>query len=455
MAGDLLNSRRGAALVAAAIAVVFVALRVTLLAAREPFFDELFTAWIVRKPFAGILEALRHDSGPPLYYFVTHLLGLRSVAAIRALSLIAASATFAVVVAARSLGSSRFVAAALLAVYPPAVLFAVDARAYALCGMLVAAGIVALWSGRRPVAAIAFVAAAYCHYYGVLFFPLMLVPVPGSAESESEKTTILQRVAGFGIECTLFAPGFWLAAHQPRQSMSWLREPAWSWVSSLSFAGDYPYGLFASSPGVLVAIAGVLLLACLIAPLPIRRAGRSPLYSFAAAATLIPLALAVATRVYFPMRFGAVVAVPLALWIAASAGQFEGLLRRATIGIFFAIGLVATYGGIVDHARRPLDSYRDAAAWAARHAAPGQKIVASGYCYLEAVMAAPANVVAFPEEQAIHPGWRALPRRDSVPPAPPFLWIGERAAPELSILKKTSAVQPVYSNGHALVALVR
>lgn len=452
MASDLLHSRRGAALVAGAIAVVFLVLRAALFAAREPFFDELFTAWIVRKPFGGILEALRHDSGPPLYYFATHLLGLRSVAAIRLLSFAAAAATLAIVLAARSLGELRFAAAALLAVYPPAVLFAIDARAYALCGLLLTAGIVALWSGRRVAAVFVFVAAAYCHYYGVLFFPLLLLPV---RRADREDASMRQRAASFVVACALFAPGLWLAAHQPRESMQWSRESPWSWVNSVSFAGDYPYGLFVASPRLLVAIAGVLLLVCVVVPLVRSRGGPAGLYSFAAAATLIPLALAAAAGVYFPMRFDSVIAVPLALWIAASVDQLSAPLRRVTITLFFVIGIVSTYGGIVDHARRPLDPYRDAAVWAARHVAPGQKVVASGYCYLEAVTAMPGNVIAFPDEQAVHPGWRAMPRRDSVAPPAPFLWIGERAAPELSIIRKSNAVQPVYANGNALVALVR
>ncbi|MGZ4778899.1 MAG: hypothetical protein ACXV5L_06860, partial [Thermoanaerobaculia bacterium] len=133
--GDLLASRRGEIVVISAIALLFFTLRFALLFGRDPFFDEMFTTWIARLPFRRILEALRHDSGPPLYYFVVHALGLRSVAALRAFSLVCATAAAGIIVAYRPIGVARFTAAGLLAAYPPAVLLSVDARSYALCAL--------------------------------------------------------------------------------------------------------------------------------------------------------------------------------------------------------------------------------------------------------------------------------------------------------------------------------
>ena len=52
------------------IVALFLAARIPLLFVRQPFFDELFTHWIAAKSFGGILEALRFDSGPPLYWMV-------------------------------------------------------------------------------------------------------------------------------------------------------------------------------------------------------------------------------------------------------------------------------------------------------------------------------------------------------------------------------------------------
>src|SRR6201999_972797 len=101
-----------------------------------------------------------------------------SVAFARGLSLFCALVSLAVILSARFLGASRFLAAALLAVHPPSVLFAVDARAYALCAMFSTIGVVALarWQASADASAArrllivatgAFVLAAWSHYYGV------------------------------------------------------------------------------------------------------------------------------------------------------------------------------------------------------------------------------------------------------------------------------------------------
>jgi hypothetical protein len=82
--------------------------------------------------------------------------------------------------------------------------------------------------------------------------------------------------------------------------------------------------------------------------------------------------------------------------------------------------------------------------------------VATGYCYLETIMNGHARVTAFPPEQAIHPGWRALPKPGLHPPAGAFFWIGERNAPELAvIMRDRRIIQPLFVNDRALVALVR
>src|SRR5712692_136456 len=79
------------------IGAIFLGTRIPLLVVRAPFFDELFTRWIAGKSFAGILDALRHDSGPPLYYFVVHLLGDPTVVATRVLSLVCAAIAIVVI----------------------------------------------------------------------------------------------------------------------------------------------------------------------------------------------------------------------------------------------------------------------------------------------------------------------------------------------------------------------
>ncbi|MGZ8834011.1 MAG: hypothetical protein ACXW19_12540, partial [Thermoanaerobaculia bacterium] len=101
-----------------------------------------------------------------------------SVVALRLFSLLFASIQF-VLIARRSL-----LAGALIALYPPAALFAVDARSYALCALFVTIGVLQLET--RPfAAALAFALAAHTHYYGVLFFPVLLFRPRVSPRSRS------------------------------------------------------------------------------------------------------------------------------------------------------------------------------------------------------------------------------------------------------------------------------
>jgi len=379
------------------IAALFFVPRVILLFLRQPFFDELFTRWISGQSLAGILHALHYDSGPPLYYCLIHLLGDPPVLVIRAVSLL-----FSTIALMALLMSQRFTAAALLAVFPPAVLLAVDARAYALCAMFVALGTLALDRDRPYLAAIAFVAAAYSHYYGALFFVLLW-----------------RQWRALAIAIVVFLPGIWLALHQPRESMAWI-----------GGFPHYPDVLFARPPVWLLVVALGLLV---VAGYRLNRY---------AAMTLIPLGLALALGIYFPLRFESVIAVPFVLWIAASA-------HKKLIPLLVAVGVAICAIGIIDHARRPLDDYRDAAMHLRGMQGP---VVASGYLYLEAIMVRPA--IAFPAEQALHPGWRAMPHPGSKPPEGAFIWIGESRAPELDIIRRSRRITPIYVNQNAAIVKV-
>lgn len=382
----------------AGIVLLFFAPRIALLWFRQPFFDELFTRWIAAKSFGGILDALHYDSGPPLYYFIVHLIGDPSIAILRCVSLLFATISLVALLMRR-----HFTAAALLAVFPPAVLLSVDARAYSLCAMFVTIGVLALDADRPYAAALAFVGAAYSHYYGALFFPLFF-----TRGRLKPALTLL-----------LFAPGAWLALHQPRGSMAWIGP-----------FPQYPEALFARPPLWLLIVAVALLIA----------AGyRLNRYT---AMTLIPLAIALVLRIYFPLRLESVIAAPFALWIATSA-------RKILIPPLIAVGLLICAFGIVDHATRPIDDYRAAAEHVRTEPGP---VVASGYLYLETVTLRPTT--AFPAEQALHPGWRATASSGSELPRGPFIWIGERLAPEVALIQRSRRITPIYVNEHAAIVKV-
>jgi hypothetical protein len=169
---------------------------------------------------------------------------------------------------------------------------------------------------------------------------------------------------------------------------------------------------------------------------------------------LVPLILAIGLRVYVPMRFEAVIAAPLVLWLAESLrhNRFRLPLMTALI----AIGAIWSTLGIIEHASRAPDPYRQAALWVAGNIPASETVVASGYCYLETLMNGHTRVAAFPPEQGQHPGWRALPRPGVLAPRGAFFWTGERSAPELAIMmRERRIIEPLFINDRAMVALVR
>lgn len=428
MSADLFASRRGRVAVAGAIALLFFALRVALLFARDPFFDELYTRWISARSFGGILEALRHDSGPPLYYFIAKL--FPSIPALRFFSLACSTAALFLLLRFERIGNARFLAAALLAVYPPAVLLSVDARSYALAALLLAIGVLAIDRDRPLLAVAMLVLAAYTHYYAVLFLPLLLVR---------------RWLLSFVVACALFAPGLWLATHQPREATAWLAQSPFDGLVNVSFAGRYVEALFQPAPLWLVAVAWIALaIAC----------ARSMRFAWA---VLVPiagvLAFGLAGRpIYFPMRFESVIAVPLVLWTASSLERWRPAVRRVLFATLMMIGLVVCWVGILDHMRRPLDPYRTAARIAAKSAS--RPIVASGYAWLE-VASTGRQPIAFPPEQAEHPGWRTRTPADAATlPAGELVWVGEIEGPELAVIRKGRRVRPIFVDRGVAVLLV-
>lgn len=326
--------------------------------------------------------------------------------------------------------SPAVMAALVLAVLPAAVLFAVDARAYALCAMFVTMAVLAVDEGRPVLASLALVAAAYSHYYGVLFFPILLLAAAGPLRLRegAVQPAARRRYGALALASVLYLPGFWLALHQPVEARAWM-------------AASWPDSLFVRPPVALAIIGAVVFVVSL-------RVNRYMVM------VLVPLILAVALRVYVPMRFEAVVAAPLVLWLAES-------LRRNRFQIVLMTSLVAILGawtalGIIEHARRPPDPYRQSALWIAANIPANETVVASGYCYLETLMNGHERVASFPPEQAEHPGWRARPKAGLQPPAGAFYWTGERGAPELSILVREHRIlRPLFINDRAMVALVR
>jgi hypothetical protein len=394
-----------------AAALIFLGIRAILALTQEPFFDELFTVWMAHRPFASILPALLNDSGPPLYYLLARI---PDVTGERMLSI-----AFASVPLLWLLREKRWTAAMLLAVHPAAAVFAATARPYALCGALIAIAILLLEKGRDGWAATAMVAAAYTHFAGAFFLPLLLF--------RNRRAALLAAVA--------FLPGLALAFAQPRAATAWMQPPDFAGVlQAFAFVGD--------EPALVVVIAALLLTLLAVC--------RSTRY---APFVLIPLALCVGLSLirpsYYPFRFASLTAFPLVLWIDDSLQRWGRAMRIALFTALLAAGVAA-----LANVHRPPDDYR-AAAVALKNSTPANaSIVASGYLYLETVhQLGETGVQAYPPEQAMHPGWRVQTTTAPLPRGP-FLWIGERAAPELAAIRRERRVTLLFQNARALILRV-
>lgn len=415
------------------LGVLFLIPRIALLFARQPFYDELFTRWIGAKSFGGILAALRYDSGPPLYYFLVHLLGNPSIDVLRVVSLLFSCGTVALLLASKRLGNARFWAVALLALYPPAFMLSAYARAYPLCALLVAAGVLALDADRPFAAAAAFLGAAYSHYYGVLFFPLLLL--------KGRRGFVATALAGVA-----FLPGFWLAAHQPVEATAWNIWSPWSMLD-LSFSGGYPSLIPFPSPAIAAAV-GLPLMA-----LGVARSWRFAPYVLVPLALTLVFALA-GRRIYFPLRFEIVIAAPLTLWIAASLERWSRHVRIALATLLMTLGAGVAGQAFLNNLHLPADACVDGALFVRDHVPPGTPVVASAYCYLFAESTLGPRVQAFPAEQGLHPGWwrpirpeeeaaavRRLPRGE-------FVWLGQ-VAPEMQVILRHRRIESaVELDGH-------
>lgn len=473
---------RLAALSVAAIASVYLLLRVTFLLAREPFFDELYTRWISALSFSQIIDALRHDSGPPLYYFLVHALmphGPASVYLARAIALLCSVGALLAILYTPLSREARVLGALLLALYPAHLYFSTEARAYALCGSLVGVACVLLarWSegARRRelvLATLAIIAAAYTHYYGALFIPIPLLFVyRGRPRPPLDSPKLVDAAAAATICAGLaFIPGLLLALHQPREAMRWMTaqsalDVANSSVRELSMAANYPSSFAPPAPLVLQVIAVALLLAALARGVFVSARARlwfSIVVWYVGAAIVLTLA---GVSMYFPMRFESVIAVPLILALTDSLMTLSMNARRLLAGAMILISLLGWARALSAFRGGASDPYRDVAQ-AAREAVPAQSvIVASGPAYLEIesqrVPRWAPRIVAFPSEQATHPGWRAVAAPAVLASESSrlaqryerFFWIGDAGTPEVAALNQHFALRPMYRSGSTVIVI--
>lgn len=433
-----MTSPRGEGRAAVALLVAFLLVRLWFLVVREPFFDELFTIWVASQPVSELLPILRLDSGPPLYYLIARTTDL---GALRLLSLAFATAGFVTLLLWRPLGPMRFAAATLIVLHPPSVIYAVDARAYALTGALITLAALLLSSRRPFAAAAALVVAAYAHFLAVLFFPILLLERRRGA-------------AALGLAAVAFAPGAILALSQPAEAMAWqMPESPLAPLMALAYVGNYPEALLRTPPLWLVLSAAAVTLAALA------RAWRFAPYVLIPVGGAVVLALT-GRDVYTPLRFESLLAAPLALWIGDSLRVWKREAAITLAVLLTAAGGFTLWRGAMAFAAAPENHWIATVTNASKVARRGEPVVVTGYYVLAAAATLDRPFVAYPEEQLAHPGWRrAVSHAEASAaaqrlPGGPFVIVGDIGDAELQAVAGDRGLRVLHREGPTVIGHV-
>jgi len=389
--------------------------RLALLVARPLWHDELFSVWVARLPWARLIDALRLDSGPPLFYLMARPLVLAAErlaapdALLRSLSFAAALALF---FAARELPDAgarrRYVL--LAAASPPLLLYAGEARPYALLGLSgMALFLLALQGDERPgrLAATALVAAAALYTHYLALFLAAAVAVVALARGRARSAAAL---AAGGV---LFLPWLPVLARQPAAATAWMREPLTAslsgFLSALGGAGRVPAPFGGPLPGILfwgAAAGGLLALIAVATMRPDDRSARD-----AAAVTLLTLLGILAVSALRPVAFAGrseLVVLPIWLWGLAAAGTSSRLARVAAAAVATA-GIVSCAFLLLE-VPRTTPPYVEAAERLCRQTSSSDLVVTGSALYLPARLASDrgklsARLIGLPAELEEHPGW--------------------------------------------------
>jgi hypothetical protein len=391
--------------------------RAALLVSRPTWHDELFTFWTARLNLAGLVEALRHDSGPPLFYvleipFVRFAESIHWDLLIRVLPYGASLFLLLAIRASLPRDEGGSWTLALAACSPLLTVYAAEARAYSLLALFSLLLFLLLLRGRPgslrfwSAAAVA-AAALWTHYLAIFFVAGCAVWLVGRRRFASAGALLAGALA--------FLPWIPTLAAQPAAATAWMYEPLTSstiaFLSMLGGAGRIPVPLGGPLPAALTALGVAIGIGLLVAVLLSAR--RDPECADAIGLVLLAmipiLAVSLLRPVAFPGRSEMVI-LPLWLW---AAGRTAARLRAARWLVAASAAVALASSATVLFAPKTESSPPRVVSAVARVSRPGDTIIASGAFYLPARLAwdrrqLAANLAAFPADQADHPGWITL-----------------------------------------------
>jgi mannosyltransferase len=335
-----------------ALTALAAALRLPFRGAQSLWFDETFTANIVRAPSIDALwrAVETTESTPPLFYLLTlgwtRLTGSGSEAALRTVSGVAAVAAVPLAyLALRRLAGPRaaMAAAALTAVSPVLTWYALDARAYAL---LVVMSLLSVWAfgalleraslARGALWALAAAAAIWTHYFAVFLVAGEALALAVVLRRRGELRTVAAWCAAVAVAVAPLVP---LVAAQRNSRSDFigdrpLADRVEATVRQLAMGPNVPSAALEVA-GLALALGGVLAGAVLLG----RRAGARPWIAGLVAVPLgVPILLALTGVDDHVLMRNLLVAWP---GIAALAGAGLLRLRGVPLGAYVAVAVAA------------------------------------------------------------------------------------------------------------------
>ena len=387
--------------------------RASLALMRPMWHDEIFTTWAARLSPRGLLQALRQDSGPPLFYllerpFVRLAERTGEDALVRVLPWLAAFAVFTAIFTLPR-GAPRAWFAALVAVSPLLLLYSAEARAYSTLALLDLAVFLFLFRGPRTPARLALgglaaAAALWTHYLAVFF-----LAAAGSLLLATRRWRAAAVLAGAGL---LFLPWFPILLSQPRGATAWIHESAGRsaqmFLSALGGSGRVPLPVGVPLPAALLltaAVVGAALAAAVAFGTFREREGRDAV--FVVAGTLVLLLAASVVRPVAVAGRSEMAILPIWLWAVAGAASSRPAVRWLAAAAAL-VGLVTSAWTLA--APRVEAPPGRIARLVTAAAGREDRVIASTAFYLPLRLAADrgqlrGRLQAFPPDLATHPGW--------------------------------------------------
>lgn len=342
-----------------AIGVVAVVIGVILrFSSRSPLWlDEALTVNISALPFGDMLEALRHDGHPPMFYAILHwwmqLFGEGDFA-VRALSGVFGLAALPLAwIAGRRRGGALlgWLAVIVVALSPFAVRYSDEARMYSLVMLLVLAGYLLVddivragkdsWGRLLGVTTVT-VALLYTHYWSLwLLSALGLVLLwsvwkPSSVQARRISLKVIAALVVGGAFFLPWLPSMLYQAANTGTPWAAATRPTTAFAFTLQ---DYGSGLYSDAGFVLIVLSLAIVLgifgratSTLMIELDFRTRPQVRTEALVAgAAFMIGTGVTFASNSAFATRYTAIVFPLVALVIAAGLSRFTGRLIRFAV----------------------------------------------------------------------------------------------------------------------------